>query len=331
MERAMVGVRRALIAVLILAGIGAGATVSAQDFPSRNVSLVVPLQAGTASDLVARILAEKMGAKIGRPVVVENVVGAGGAVGAQRVAHSAADGHVLGVLNNGIQTILPYLGGARLQFDPNKDLIAITMLARFPSILIVNKDLPARSLPELVSLAKQRPGELNYASVGYGSPQHLAMEELMALTGMNLTHVSYRGGTQATTAVLTGEANAFWIATSVALPFVQSGQVRALAGGERERTRILPDVPTVRELGIDYEYSPWVGLYAPAGTPAVVIERIKREATEAVNDADFKAMLAAQGLEAQSTTSDELNAIVAEESGRMMKLIKRLDLGQEGR
>ncbi len=302
--------------------------VSQEGFPSRNVFLVVPLQAGTASDLVARVLGDKLSVKLGRPVIVENIVGAGGGVGAQRVARSEPDGHVLGAFNNGIQTILPHMGGARLQFDPMSDLIPITLLARFPSVLIVNKDLPVKSLPDLVALAKQAPGKLNYASVGHGSPQHLAMEELKALTGMELTHVPYRGGAQATTAVVTGEANAFWIATSVALPFIQSGQVRAVAVGERARTKLLPEVPTTRELGLDYEYSPWLALYAPARTPKPIVERLRKDVTEALRDPELKEKLSSQGLEAQESTEQELRAMVADESGRMAKLISQLGLSQ---
>lgn len=292
----------------------------------RAVSLVVPLQAGTASDLVARVLGDKISPALGQPVVIENIVGGGGALGAQRVARSEPDGHVLGAFNNGVQTILPHFSGARLQFDPEKDLLPISLVARFPSLLIVNKELPAQSLADLVRLAKGAPGKLTYASVGQGSPQHLAMEELKALTGMDLTHVPYRGGAQATTAVVAGEVNAFWIATSVALSFIQSQQVRAVATGERHRTKLLPDVPMVRESGIAYEYSPWLALYAPARTPKAIVDRLATEVSLAVRDPAVRNSLGVQGLEAQSSTQAELRNLVAEESGRMATLIRKLGL-----
>jgi tripartite-type tricarboxylate transporter receptor subunit TctC len=320
--------------LLIVSALGTLALVAAtpaqEAFPGRNVSIVVPLQSGTASDLVARVLADKLTVKLGRPVLVENVVGTGGAIGAQRLARSKPDGHTVGAFNNGVQTILPQMGsgGAPLQFDPMKDIVPITLLARFPSVLIVDKDLPIKSLHELIALSNQEPGRLNYASVGIGSPQHLAMEELKSITGMNLNHVPYRGGAQAVTAVVAGEVNVFWIATSVALPFIRSGKVRAVAVGERARTKMLPDVPTVRELGLDYEYSPWLALYAPAGSPDAIRERLRKEVTEVLLDVEAREKLAAAGIEAQASTAQEVGAMVAEESDRMTKVISQLGLKQ---
>ncbi len=164
--------------------------------PARPITLIVPLQAGTASDLVARILSDKVGAKIGQPIVVENAPGAGGATGSLRVARAAPDGYTIGALNNGIHTVLPHIV-AKLPFEPFKDFEPVTQLARFPSVLIVNKDLPAQTLKDFIALAKKDPGKLNHASVGPGSPQHLAMEQLKADAGIDMTHVPYRGGAQA--------------------------------------------------------------------------------------------------------------------------------------
>ncbi len=156
----------------------------------------------------------------------------------------------------------------------------VTLLARFPSVLIVNTALPVKNVGDLIALAKKEPGKLNYASVGVGSPQHLAMEQLKADAGIEMTHVPYRGGAAATQAISTGEVNAFWIATSVALPFIQANTVRAIAVGDRERTKTLPDVPTVDESGIKgYEYMPTLALFAPKGTPADVVAYLNREFT----------------------------------------------------
>ena len=214
-------------------------------YPVKPVTIIVPLQAGTASDLVMRVVGEKLGEALGQRAVVENVPGAGGAVGAGRVAKAAPDGYLLGAFNNGVHTILPHMD-TRLGFDPATDFAPITLLARFPSVLIVPADLPARSLQELFALARQSPGKLNYASVGCGSPQHLAMEMLLGAAGVQLAHVPYKGGAQATLAIAANEVQAFWIATSVALGQIRAGKVRALAVGEKNRTAALPDVPTVR-------------------------------------------------------------------------------------
>lgn len=316
--------RMLLLALLSVVTI---APSSAQtNFPVRPITLVVPLQAGTASDLVARILSEKVGTKIGQPIVVENAPGAGGATGSMRVARAAPDGYTIGALNNGIHTVLPHIV-AKLPFEPFKDFEPITQLARFPSVLIVNKELPVQTLKEFIALAKKDPGKLNYASVGPGSPQHLAMEQLKADAGIDLTHVPYRGGAQATQAIAAGEVNAFWIATSVALPFIEAGTVRVLAVGDRSRTKTLPNVPTVDEAAVPgYEYMASLALFAPTGTPKEVLTFLRREFTAALNDPDTIAKLQKAGLEGRSSTPEELQAWLKEETARVQTLVERVGL-----
>jgi tripartite-type tricarboxylate transporter receptor subunit TctC len=297
---------------------------SAQAYPAHPVTIVVPLQAGTASDLVIRVLVDKMSPRIGQPIIVDNVAGGGGGLGAQRVAKAPPNGYVLGAFNNGVHTILPYLG-TRLGFDPFKDFVPITLLVGIPSVLIVNSVLPVRSLSELIALAKQSPGKLNYASVGPGSPQHLAMEQLKEAAGIDLTHVPYRGGGQATLAIAQNEVNAFWIATSVALPFIQAGTVRALAVGETHRIPTLPDVPTAAEAGLPgYAYAPWLALFAPAGTPVSVVDFLRRQFTDALSEPDVRERLAAQGLEGRTSTGEQLATLIADEARRMEPFAKRI-------
>ena len=313
--------------LLALLSVAALVPASAQtSYPVRPITLIVPLQAGTASDLVARILSEKIGAKIGQPIVVENVPGAGGATGSMRVARAAPDGYTIGALNNGIHTVLPYIV-AKLPFEPFRDFESITQLARFPSVLIVNKELPAQTLKELIALAKKEPGKLNYASVGPGSPQHLAMEQLKADAGIDMTHVPYRGGAQATQAIAAGEVNAFWIATSVALPFIEAGTVRVLAVGDKSRTKTLPNVPTVDEAALPgYEYMASLALFAPAGTPKEVLAFLRREFTAALNDPDTLARLQKAGLEGRSSTPEELQTWLKDEAARVQALVERFGL-----
>jgi tripartite-type tricarboxylate transporter receptor subunit TctC len=300
----------------------------AQDYPSRPITLVVPLQAGTASDLVARVVAQNITARTGKTIAIENVTGGGGGIGAQRVARATADGYTIGAFNNGVHTILPATG-MKLGFEPFTDFAPVTLLARFPSVLIVNPGLSANTLQELIALAKKEPGKLTYASVGVGSPQHIAMEQLKADGGFDLLHVPYRGGAQATQAVSTGEVNAFWIATSVALPFIQAKTVRALAVGDRERTKTLPDVPTVSEAGVKgYEYMPTLALFAPKGTPPQAMAYLHREFTASLKDPEVIKRLEAAGLEAHSSTGEQLQASLSAEAKRMAPLVKKLGIGQ---
>lgn len=317
---------RALVAGVVALGVSTPDVAAQQRFPAKPVTIIVPLQAATASDLVIRVLAEKLVGQSGQPVVVENVPGAGGALGAARVAKAPPDGHTLGAFNNGVHTILPHME-TRLAFDPATDFVPITLLARFPSVLIVPPDLPARTLQELIALARQSPGRLNYASVGNGSPQHLAMEMLLTATDAKLTHIPYKGGAQATLAVAAGEVHAFWIATSVALAQIRAGKVRALAVGETTRTTALPEVPTVREAGVaDYEYSPWLALYAPSGTPVAIVDQLRAELTRVIALPEVQARLRAQGLDPRSSTADELAALVRDENVRTSEIIRRLGL-----
>jgi tripartite-type tricarboxylate transporter receptor subunit TctC len=314
--------------VAVIAAAGVSPAFAQTDFPNRPITLMVPLQVATASDLVARVIAQNFGERTGKSMIVENVVGGGGGIGAQRVARAHPDGYTIGAFNNGIHTILP-AAGMKLGFEPFADFVPVTLLARFPSVLIVNTALPVKTLQEFIALAKKEPGKLSYASVGVGSPQHLAMEQLKADAGIDLLHIPYRGGAQATQAISTGEVNAFWIATSVALPFLQAKTVRALAVGERERTKALPDVPTVDEAGVKgYEYSPTLALFAPKGTPPKVVAYLGREFTASLKDPEVIKRLEAAGLEPQASTGAELQASLAAEAKRMAPLVKKLGIGQ---
>ncbi|MCK9919376.1 tripartite tricarboxylate transporter substrate binding protein [Microbacteriaceae bacterium K1510] len=319
---------RRLVLALSMAALIGGPALAQSDYPSRPITIIVPLQAATASDLVARVLAQNFSARTGKSMVVENVTGGGGGIGAHRVARAPADGYTLGAFNNGVHTILPAMG-TRLGFEPFEDFAPVTLLARFPSVLIVNPDLPVKSLADLIALAKKQPGKLTYASVGVGSPQHLAMEQLKADADIDLLHVPYRGGAQATQAISTNEVNAFWIATSVALPFIQSDKVRALAVGDLERTKTLPDVPTVDEAGVKgYAYAPTLALFAPKGTPPAVIDYLHREMLISLRDPDVIKRLEAAGLEAQSSTGAALQASLGTEAKVMAPLVKKLGIGQ---
>jgi tripartite-type tricarboxylate transporter receptor subunit TctC len=317
-------VRLALCAGALVA---ATAPSSAQwNYPNRPITLIVPLQAGTASDLVARILAQDVGERVGKSIVIENIIGGGGGIGAARVARSAPDGYTLGAFNSGIHTILPYTG-MKLGFEPFDDLMPITVLARFPSVLIVNPGLPVNNVAELIALAKKEPGKLNYASVGVGSPQHVAMEQLKADAGIDMLHVPYRGGAAATQAIATGEVNVFWIAVSVAQPFIEAKTVRAIAVGDDVRIKILPDVPTVGETIKGYDYMPIFALFVPKGTPPEIANFLHKEFTTSLKKPEVIKRLEAAGLEAHTSSPAELQAALDKEAKRLGPLVKKLGIG----
>lgn len=302
------------------------ATAQAQTYPARPINLVVAVQAGTAGDLVGRVLAESVGNKLGQRIVVENVVGAGGAIGAQRVARANPDGYTLGLFNSGVHAILPNMG-TPLGFDPWADLAAVTLLVETNSVLIASPNLKANSLRELIAMAKDAPNKLNYASVAFGSPQHLAMEELKSQAGIEMTHVPYRGGAQATLAIAQSEVDVFWINVSVALPFIQSGKVRPLAVGSRQRVAVLPDVPTVREQGLpDYEYTGLYTLFAPARTPDAVMATLSKAFAEGLADPKVVAILKQQGFTPHPSTAAEVTAMLRQENSRLAPIMKRIGM-----
>ena len=305
-----------------------GANAQAK-YPSRTVTIVVGLSAGSAIDLVVRLLAEQVAPKLGQTFVIDNVIGSNGIVPGMRVAKAEPNGYTLGAYTNAVQTILPHMG-QRLQFDPIQDFIPITMLGFLPSLLIVNQDLPVKSLRELIDLAKKNPGKLNYGSAGFGSWQHLAMEQLRGETGMDLTHVPYRSAAQAVQAVATADVNAFWTPISVARPFMEAGKLRPLVLGEDERSPELPDVPTVTETGLGgIGYSVWSAIYAPAGTPAEIVERLRVEFTAALEQPDMRRRIASFGLVVRTAHGDDFMQKVHKEGALMATTIKRLGVAPQ--
>jgi tripartite-type tricarboxylate transporter receptor subunit TctC len=327
MSLAFIGLRSAL-AILCCASqfLAFVAPAQAQTYPARPINLVVAVQAGTAGDLVGRVLAESVGNKLGQRIVVENVVGAGGAIGAQRVARANPDGYTLGLFNNGVHAILPNMG-TPLGFDPWTDLAPVTLLVETASVLIASPNLKANSLRELIAMAKAAPDKLNYASVAFGSPQHLAMEELKSQAGIEMMHVPYRGGAQATLAIAQSEVDVFWINVSVALPFIQSGKVRPLAVGSRERVSVLPDVPTVREQGLpDYEYTGLYTLFAPARTPDAVMATLSKAFAEGLADPKVVAILKQQGFTPHPSTAAEVTEMLRQENSRLAPIMKRIGM-----
>ena len=313
-----------LLALAALLPLASGA--SAQPYPTRPITIVVGLSGGSAIDLVVRVIADEIAPKLGQPIVVDNVIGSNGVLPGMRLAKAEPNGYTLGTYTNAVQTILPHMG-QRLQFDPVKDFVPVTMLGFLPSVLLVNADLPVRTLPELIALAKKSPGKLNYGSAGFGSWQHLAMEQLKGETGMDITHVPYRAAAQAVLAIAAGDVNVFWTPIAVAQPFIDAGKVRAIAIGEESRSAELPDVPSVVELGLNgIGYSVWSAIYAPAGTPEPIVARLRAEILAALEKPELRKRIAGFGLVVRTAHGDAFMEKVNKEGALMAATIQRLDM-----
>jgi tripartite-type tricarboxylate transporter receptor subunit TctC len=308
----------AAAAVGILAAPGAA---SAQAYPTRPIQVIVPFAGGSASDVVMRILLDRMGKSIGQPFVVDNRPGAGGNIGTSAATKAAPDGYTLVMGSTGPmaanRTLYRDLG-----YDPEKDLEPISLFAHFPILIVVSAKLPVKSLAEFVAYAKTRPKQLNYGSVGIGSSQHLAGVYFEQVGGLQLTHVPYRNIAQYVPDLIAGAVPVgFQWLPNVNAP-LQSGDAKALAVAVSKRMTALPDVPTVAEAGIkNYEASGWLALLAPHGTPKPIIARLNQELVAAINDPSVTSKIIEQGAEGVSTTPEELAKFIASESAKWRDII----------
>jgi tripartite-type tricarboxylate transporter receptor subunit TctC len=299
----------------------ASAAAFGQAYPARPIRMIVAFPPGGSTDALARIISPKLGDGMGQNWVVDNRGGAGGNVGAEIVVRANPDGYTLLAAVDSQLTANPVL--YKLPFSVDKDLQPITMLATAEQLLIVHPGVPARTFKEFIVLAKQKPGALNYASAGVGSPIHLAAELLKKRTGIEMTHVAYKGAGPAIAALLAGETQVLAGSVASTLTFVQSGRLRALAITGAKRSRSLPDLPTVAESGYPgFEVTVWLALLAPAGTPPVITERIRSEVIKALQNADVQTAMARQALAAETTTSAELAARIKTERGMWAGIIK---------
>ncbi|OZI34816.1 hypothetical protein CAL29_15225 [Bordetella genomosp. 10] len=289
------------------------AAPAAADYPNNPIRIVVPFAAGGTSDLVTRILAQAMGAELRVPVIVDNRPGAGGNIGSELVARSAPDGYTLlmgTVATHGINVSLY----KSMPFDPVKDFAPISLVASTPSVLEVNPSLPVKSVADLIAYAKAHPGKLYFGSAGNGSSHHLAGELFDSMAGVKMTHVPYRGTAAAVTDTMGGQVQVIFDTLPSAMPFVKSGQLRALAVTSAKRDPALPDLPTLAEAGLPgYEVGSWYGLLAPAGTPPAIVDKIGKVVAGIVHRPDIQQKLQAQGATAVGGTPAEFAAHIASE------------------
>jgi tripartite-type tricarboxylate transporter receptor subunit TctC len=308
------------LAALLIAALAAPA--AAQDYPSRPITLVVPYAAGGGNDLMARTAAEKMSRTLGQHIVIENRGGAGGSIATRQIAKAAPDGYTLGLGGTGTLAINPTLY-ANVGYDPRKDFAPVGLIATSALVICANPSLPARSISDLIALAKKEPGKLNYASAGTGSGIHLGTEYFAAMAGIKLTHVPYKGSAPALADLVGGHVALYFSSLPPAVGLVKDGKVRALAVTGSRRSPIFPDVPTVAEAALPgYEAVLHYGIVAPAGTPRPVIEKLSAALRAAVMSDDLKARLADDGAEPLASTPEEYAGDIDREETKWSAIVK---------
>jgi tripartite-type tricarboxylate transporter receptor subunit TctC len=294
----MIRILATAIATLLAAG-AASAQTGNTGWPDRPIRLVVPFPAGSSADIVGRIVGQKLTARLGQQVVIDNRVGASGNIGADAVAKAAPDGTTIGIATASTHAVAASLS-ASLPYDPIKDFAPIGMLGGQPYVLALYPGIPAKSLGELIALAKAKPGSLNYGSAGVASLAHLATALLASMAGIDIMHVPYKSSAQSVTDMITGRLDMQLATIPPTLQIIRGGQLRALATSGMRRASVLPDVPTVAEAGISgYEASLWLAVVAPAGTPPVIVARLNREVNDLLESADGREALSAQGVDVE--------------------------------
>ena len=315
---------KTLYACLAIVGALSSVAAHAQSsapYPARPIRIVVPQTPGASTDMTARLIAQRLSPVLGQPVIVENRPGAGSIVGTEIVAKATPDGHTLLVVASSI--VLNPILQKNLPFDPQRDLALIAQLSSFPNLLVVHPAVPAKTVQELVALAKAKPGTLNYGSAGTATGTHLSAELFKYMTGTDMVHVPYKGGGAAIPALLGGQVQLMFSTTVAALPQVRAGKLRALGVTSAKRTPSAPDVPTIAEAGVPgYDHSAWNGLFAPAKTPRAIISRLNGEVVQILHSPDIKAIFLKEGAESVGNKPEEFAAILKSESMKWTKLVQ---------
>ena len=313
----MPALRALLTAVVSVLALTTFAT--AQDYPTKPVRIVVPFPAGAFNDQVGRIIAAELSDRLGKQFIVDNRGGAGGIIGAEIVANAPKDGHTLLIVSLAT-AVNPWL--YTLPFEPVKAFAPISMIVTAPNVVAVYPGLPAQSIKELVALAKQQPGAIQYGSSGIGTFVHLGGELFKMAAGIDMLHVPFKGTAPAMVDLMGGNTKVTFGSTASTMPHLRSGKVRALAVGGRQRSPALPDVPTVTEAGVPYEAANWIGLVAPAGTPPAIVERLHKEIAEIQNSPKARQQFDAAGAEIARMTIAEFGGFQASELAKWGKVVK---------
>jgi tripartite-type tricarboxylate transporter receptor subunit TctC len=317
---------RAVMRILaVVLALGAPFGAAAQGWPSKSVKIVCPFPAGGATDVVSRLLAQKLQEAWGQSVIVENRPGAGGNIGADAVAKSPPDGYTLLMTSGSIVTVNPHMYKT-LTYDAAKDLVPITNVASGPQVIAVSADVPARDLREFIAYAKANPKKVNMGSAGVGTQTHLAAENFALAAGIDITHVPYKGESLAITDLLGGQIQLVTPNLGASISLIQQGKLKALGVTSPQRSPQLPDVPAVAEVLPGFENAGWFGLMAPAGTPREVIDRVQRDSAKILLSEEFRAKLAQQGMVPVGNTPSDFAASIRAESARWARVVKERGL-----
>jgi len=294
--------------------------VAAQDYPTKPVRVIVPFPPGGVNDTVGRMIAAQLSERLGKQFVVDNRSGAAGVVGTELAANAPKDGYTLLIVSL-VNAVNPWL--YKLPYDPVKSFTPIAFLAAAPNVLVVNPDLPVKSVKELVALAKEKPGQLQYASAGVGSFMHLGGELFKLTAGVDILHVPFKGGGPAIIDVVGGHTKVAFATTITTAPHIRSGKLRALGVGGTSRSAVLPDVPTVAEAGVPgYEVANWIGIVAPAGTPAAIVAKVHGEILAIQDSPEVQKQLSSQGGEVMRMSSREFGDFMVKEMGKWERVVK---------
>jgi tripartite-type tricarboxylate transporter receptor subunit TctC len=302
-------------------------SVAAQDYPNKPVRLIIPFPPGGSNDVVGRMVATQLSERLGKQVVVDNRAGAGGVIGTEIAAKSPADGYTLLVISIA-HAVNPWL--YKLTYDPIKAFAPVGILATGPNVLVINPSLPVNSVKELVALAKQKPGELQYASAGVGSFQHLGGELFKLNAGVDILHVPFKGGGPAMIDVIGGHTNVMFSSLVQTTPHIRSGKLKALGTGGTKRSPVLPDVPTVAEAGVPtYEAVNWWGIVAPAGTPQPILDKLHKELTAVLSSPEAQKQFENEGASVMQMSPAEFGSFMAKELAKWERVVKEAKIKAE--
>ena len=326
MRRIVAALAVGALASLLLA---AATFAHAQSYPAKPIHLIVPFPPGGGNDTVARALAHEIGPDLGQPMVIDNKPGAGGSIGAELAAKAPPDGYTLFLAGVGSHAVNPNVH-AKLSYDPLKDFAPVSLLASAPSVLVVNPAVPARNIAEFTAYARANPGKLNYASNGNGSAAQLAAAMYEYMAGVKMVHVPYKGIAPAMTDLMGGEVQLMFGTIVALVPHIQAGKLRALAVTSRQRSALLPEVPTLAESGLpDYQAGSWYGIEAPAGTPRAIIDRLNSAIVNALRQPEVAKRLALEGAEVIGSTPEEFGAHIKAELARVGNVVRAAGIRAE--
>jgi tripartite-type tricarboxylate transporter receptor subunit TctC len=312
-------------ALVCLSGVSIAGLAHAQSWPTKPIKLIVPYPPGGGTDVIARIVQEPLAKELGQQVIIDNRGGAGGSIGSALAAQSPSDGYtVLFTLSS--HTINPAIY-TKLPFDTEKDFSSVVTVASLPQILVANPNFPAKTVKEVIEMAKAKPGTISYASVGNGSPGHLAGAMMATDAGVDMTHIPYRGGGPAVTDVMAGQVPLLWVSIPAAAQFVKAGKLRALAVSTVKRSAVFPDVPTMVESGFKgFEVDSWYAMFVPAKTPQTIIDRLNKATVNVLAQPEVKEKLLGQGAEAVGDTPAQLSGVVKKEIAKWKQVVKTANI-----